>query len=277
MTTEPNDLWHTAELDLDAYLARIGQPAAEPSPTALAALHEAHVSTIPFENVEPLLGGAPALDLPSITDKLVHRRRGGYCFEHALLFAAALDRLGYSVTRLVARVPALDRGPRTHLSLAVRFGHTTYLAEVGFGAGVLRPLPLRHGTVVDQGGWPQRITREQGMWVLSKKTAEGWESMHALDDTPQLPIDYVVANHYTATHPKSPFTYRLVVMRTEAGRTRQLVGDRYTVETPDGTREERRIGPDELDELLRELDVVLEPEELAGVVERYAGPGDVED
>ncbi|WP_016697208.1 arylamine N-acetyltransferase family protein [Actinoalloteichus spitiensis] len=277
MTTEPIDPWNTSELDLDAYLARIGQAPAEPSPTALAALHEAHVSTIPFENVEPLLGRSPALDLPSITDKLVHRRRGGYCFEHALLFAAALERLGYSVTRLAARVPALDRGPRTHLSLSVRFGHTSYLAEVGFGAGVLRPLPLRHGSVVDQGGWTQRITREQGMWVLSKRTDEGWESMHALGDTPQLPIDYVVANHYVATHPKSPFTYRLVVMRTEVGLMRRLVGDLYTVETPDGTREERRIAPGELDGLLRELDVVLEPEELAGVVERYAGPGEVED
>src|ERR1700710_1040362 len=103
------DMWNTSVLDVDAYLARIGLPRAE---APLEALHEAHVRAIPFENVDPLLGKTPDLELGAIADKLVNRKRGGYCFEHALLFAAVLERLGYPVRRRLSRVQPHKSGPR---------------------------------------------------------------------------------------------------------------------------------------------------------------------
>jgi N-hydroxyarylamine O-acetyltransferase len=93
------------ELDLDAYLERIGYEGRdEPTLEVLDALHLAHTTTIPFENLDILLGRPIRLDLPSLQDKLVRDRRGGYCFEHNTLFAAALEAVGFGVTRLGARV-----------------------------------------------------------------------------------------------------------------------------------------------------------------------------
>src|SRR5512139_458454 len=92
-------------VDVEAYLRRIGvADAGAPSLAGLAALHERHVAAIPFENLDVLLGRPIRLDLDSLQAKLVRARRGGYCFEQNTLFAAVLERLGFAVTPLGARV-----------------------------------------------------------------------------------------------------------------------------------------------------------------------------
>src|SRR5579863_4240379 len=94
-----------AALDLEAYLERIGfQGAVAPTLEALEALHYAHATSIPFENLDIQLGRPIKIDLESIQAKLVRRGRGGYCFEQNTLFAAVLERFGFSVTALAARV-----------------------------------------------------------------------------------------------------------------------------------------------------------------------------
>ncbi|MGH3929258.1 MAG: arylamine N-acetyltransferase family protein, partial [Pseudonocardiaceae bacterium] len=113
------DEWNVTSVDVDAYLQRIGHPRVPPSAGALRSLHEAHVRAIPFENVDVVLGTHRGLELDVISDKLVHRRRGGYCFEHALLIAAVLERLGFAVQRRMARVQPQGSGVRTHMVLAV--------------------------------------------------------------------------------------------------------------------------------------------------------------
>ena len=64
----------------------------------------AHTTTIPFENLDIVLGREVWIDLPGMQEKLLCQRRGGYCFEHNLLFAALLERLGFPVIRLAGRV-----------------------------------------------------------------------------------------------------------------------------------------------------------------------------
>ena len=92
-------------LDLDAYFARIGYDGPrEPTLSVLGAIHARHPATIPFENLDPLLGPGVSLDLAAIQSKLVGARRGGYCFEHNALLQAVLEALGFKVTSLVARV-----------------------------------------------------------------------------------------------------------------------------------------------------------------------------
>ena len=101
----------TEGLDLEAYRSRIGYTGAlDPTAETLTALHRAHVLAIPFENLDILLGRPIRLDLPSLQAKLVHGRRGGYCFEQNALFAAVLDHLGFEVTGLAAsaRSPMLQ-------------------------------------------------------------------------------------------------------------------------------------------------------------------------
>lgn len=267
--------WYITALDLDAYLHRIGKSAARPSEEALSALHEAHVRTVPFGNVDVLLGHPPSLELSDIADKLVHRRRGGYCFEHGLLFAAALERLGYHVTRCLARVqPDSPGGAKTHLVLVVDVRGKRFLADTGFGSGLLVPLPLEDGATTEHGGWPYRLRRDGRLWRLEKPGDGGadWTAVYAFDETPQRPIDYVVANHFTATHPRSPFTQRLIVQRIDHGICRKLVGRGLLTEHPGRTPEQPRpVSADELGEVLHSLGLALDEDELAQLRQVYAG------
>ena len=111
MTTESP--WQIDQLDLDGYLARLQLKGAGEGPTsrvALDALHEAHVRTFTFDNIDVLLEQHPGVELPDVQAKFVGRGRGGYCFEHATFFAAVLGALGYHVERRLARVGDRDGG-----------------------------------------------------------------------------------------------------------------------------------------------------------------------
>lgn len=111
--------WRTEDFDIPAYLQRIG---IEPGPASLElleAVHQAHVRTLPFTNVDILLGTYPGAAPAAVQRQLIERRRGGYCFAHGLLMAAALEHLGFEVTRHLGRVGSPDRA-RTHTSLEVR-------------------------------------------------------------------------------------------------------------------------------------------------------------
>jgi N-hydroxyarylamine O-acetyltransferase len=263
MSAMTND-WGIERLDLAAYLNRVGRTGArlDVSAKTLQDLHAAHVRAIPFENVDVVLGTHPGLELDVVQAKLVGRQRGGYCYEHALLFAAVLETLGFEVERRVARVQPHRSGPRTHMNLLVRVDGQEWLADVGFGAGILHPMPLEDGVVVDQGGWEHRLTQDGRTWTLSKRTPVGWEPQHATTDEPQRLIDYEVYHHYVATHPHSPFSHKLVVMRLDEGVSRRLVGTDLTTEYADGRTEHRTLAADEFGQALATLDVVLNDEEL---------------
>jgi N-hydroxyarylamine O-acetyltransferase len=255
-------MWQIDELDLDAYLERIAHPRVAPSAENLKSLHRAHVLAIPFENLDVILGTHPGIELGAIQAKLVRRQRGGYCYEHTLLFGAALERLGFAVERRVARVQPHKSGPRTHALLKVGVDEQEFLADVGFGAGQLYPTPLKDGVIVDQAGWDHRLTAEGDVWTLSKKTPDGWIPQHASNDEPVRPIDYEVYHHYVSTHPDSPFTGRPVVMRVADGVVRRLIGNELTTEYADGRTTQRVVPAEDLPEALASLDVVLSDEEV---------------
>jgi arylamine N-acetyltransferase len=132
-------------LDFGAYLERIGLSAGV-TPT-LSAIHRAHATSIPFENLDPHRGIPISLAHEDLERKLVHDRRGGYCFEHNMLLAAALEHLGLTVERMLARVragaPPGTVRPRSHLVLRVSDGVGVWHADVGFGLGtLLDPIPF---------------------------------------------------------------------------------------------------------------------------------------
>src|SRR6516225_6723599 len=119
-------------LDLDSYLARVQYAGVlRASAEVLRELHLAHATHIPFENLDILLGRPIRLDLESLQAKLVHGKRGGYCFEQNLLFAAVLERLGFSVTCLAARVRLGTTRllPRTHMLLKVDVDGGSWLVD----------------------------------------------------------------------------------------------------------------------------------------------------
>ncbi|TMC10160.1 MAG: arylamine N-acetyltransferase [Chloroflexi bacterium] len=196
--------WTPELVDVPAYLARVGI-AALPGPTAagLRDLHRAHVLAIPFENLDIVLGRGIDVSLPAVQAKLVARRRGGYCYEHNTLFGAVLDRAGFEVTRLAARVRlgASFVRARTHMLLVVQAEGRPWLADVGFGGdGLLEPVPLEHGQTSRQGEWTYRVVREDGPWnwALHARRPDGWVELYGFTLEPQHPIDYVMANHFTS-------------------------------------------------------------------------------
>ncbi|QRP45606.1 arylamine N-acetyltransferase [Amycolatopsis sp. FDAARGOS 1241] len=262
--------WHIGAVDLTAYLRRVGRPEENPSAAALTALARAHVETIPFENVDVVLKRHRGIGLDVVSEKLVGRRRGGYCYEQAGLFAAVAERLGYEVQRTAARVQPRRGGPYTHMTLIVTVDGAKHLVDVGFGAGILVPMPLADGAVVDQAGWPHRLVERDGWWILQKRTDDGWDDLHEfLPKVHSEPLDYEVFHHYTSTHPNSPFTGRLVIMRLEPGRFRRLLGRELTEERPDGSGETRTIEPQDLEKTLQDLDIELVRDELEALLEVY--------
>lgn len=260
------DEWGIDRLDVEAYLARVRHYGdLSPSAGTLQALHRAHVAAIPFENLDIVLGRRIPLDIDRLQDKLLRRSRGGYCYEHNLLFAALLERLGYRVTRLAARVQPGRPGPRGHMVLAVETSMGRWLADVGFGAGFLEPIPLGEGVVSRQGGWTYGLERrEGGVWLLRSAGPDGWSDLYAFTTEPQFLVDYIVYNHFTSTHPASPFVGRAVAIRTTPEVRHTIRGRELVSARPDGSTERRELTDEELPRALRQtFGVVLEPEELA--------------
>jgi N-hydroxyarylamine O-acetyltransferase len=211
----------TEGLDLSAYLERVAwRGRLEPTLETLGTLHLAHQAAIPFENLDVQLGIPIRLDLASLQDKLVARRRGGYCFEHNTLFAAVLEHLGFQVTLREARVRrgATRPMPRTHLSLRVDLPGGAFLVDVGFGAdGPLGPVPLS-GEAARWEGDAFRVAAEGPLLVLQALRGGAWLDLYAVEPGPLFQVDLDMANHYTSTHPDSRFVQTLTAQRTVPGR-----------------------------------------------------------
>ena len=268
-----DDEWHTELLDLAGYLRRVGHtgPLA-PDEQTLAALHRAHVASIAFENLDVILGRGVSVDLVDVQAKLVEGGRGGYCFEHGVLFGAVLERIGFRVDRLLARTgdPAEHPRPRSHLVLGVAAGARRWLADVGYGSGLLAPLPLVADDVHRQGAWLYRLRKGgDGAWRLQENGGDAWTTLMTFTEEPQYLVDVEVANYNTATNPNSPFTQRPIVVRKDDTRVRRLLGRDYSVERPGEPVQERALTDAELAEALTgEFGLPLTPEEVDKVVSR---------
>jgi len=196
----------------------------------LRRLHAAHRETFLFENLTIQTGGRISLALEDLQRKFLDDRRGGYCFEHNTLFAAALRDLGFApITQLgrVRRGPP-DRWCRTHMVLRIPIGpgdpgdKEVWMADVGFGSiGLIEPMPLRDGATSVQGGFEYALRREDHLWILSMRDAASTMDLYEFSEDPQTPWDVEVANHFTSTHPDSVFRRTLTIQRT--GRDERVV------------------------------------------------------
>ena len=206
----------TTSLDLDAYLERIQWGGGlHPSFDTLAGLLLAHMSCIPFENLDVLIRRPVRLDLDGLQGKLVRSRRGGYCFEHATLFAAALEKLGFQPTRHSARVVLLvprTESPRTHMFLTVPLADCTFVVDPGFGAFAPRvPVPLVEGAEAHADHETHWMVRDGHHWMLRSrtgdKTVDCWVAMLEEDNL----VDFEMGNYVTSTFSGSPFVNRIMM------------------------------------------------------------------
>jgi N-hydroxyarylamine O-acetyltransferase len=255
-----------APFGLDGYLRRIGWAGGrQPGEETLRGVHLAHAYGIPFENLDPVSGDVPSLALGDLEAKLVRGGRGGYCYEQNTLLAAALEALGFGVTRLTARVVVgaerMASRPRTHMALLVHVPGQSrpYLADVGFGAlgGLLEPVPLVTGVTFEDGERRHRLVHmpHEGpleMWVLQAWGPEGWARQYAFTVEPFEQSDIEVINWHIATNPRSPFRSRLFVQRTGPGVHRTLAERELTVTSAEGAVERRKVADGELRGVLRD-------------------------
>jgi N-hydroxyarylamine O-acetyltransferase len=241
-------------LDLEAYLARIGLDGRP----GLAELHRAHVTSIPFENLDPRRGVPVSLAPKDLERKLVHKRRGGYCFEQNLLLKAGLEALGARVEPLLARVrvgasPGSPR-PRTHLVLRVHGEDGDWQADVGFGHGtLLEPIPFGPGGPHEQSGWRFRTVQDGPELVLQAAQNGEWVDLYGFVPEPVPFVDIETSNWFTCTHPRSPFVTGLIVSAQRPDGTRVSLSDwqglLFTEETP-AHGSTRPVEPGEIGDLI---------------------------
>lgn len=237
-------------MNLDAYFARIGFAGATPCTVdTLNRLALAHVSTIPFENLDVLLGRGISLEPDAVDDKLITRRRGGYCFEQNTLMLRVLQELGFDAQPISARVryqrPRDFTPARTHVFLRVTLPTGDHFVDVGVG-GMSPTAALRFELDVEQPTphEPRRFIFEDGRYFHQAKLNDAWVDICEFTLEGMPPIDREVANWFTSAHPLSHFKSRCLAARaTPEGRVTLLnreftvrrgsVGETTPVESPE--------------------------------------------
>ena len=256
----------SSSVDLGSYLARVGAQVDSPDLDGLQRLHEAHVRTFTFDNIDVLLEQHPGVELPAVQAKFVGRGRGGYCFEHATLFGAVLEALGYDVERRLARVGDVTASARTHCVVTVRLDGTRWLSDPGFGLSLMHPIRLEDGAEESHGGWAYRVVRVDtptsgATWELQRQRDGAWELMHTTDELPVQQVDLRAGHHFTSTYPTSHFRHGLMVTRHLPGRHVAVTHEAVTVRRPGQPTEHHELAEGELESLLGELRVGLTGEE----------------
>lgn len=206
-------------MDVDAYLARIDMPARPTVDAAgLARLQRQHRLAVPFENLDIRLGRGIAIDSASVFNKLVTRRRGGYCFEQNRLFGDALTAIGFTARPLLARVwlGATEPPPLTHTFSLVEVEGREWIADPGFGGSYAPVMPLEEGEAESPDGARFRLSRTGDGWLLERVGpagatdgrggVEGWQRQYSFTVAEVFDTDLALGNHWTSTAPASRFT-----------------------------------------------------------------------
>ncbi len=206
-------------VDLERYLARIGLSGpVRPDLDSLNAILQAHATSVPFENLDVLLGRPIVLSPEALQRKIVEERRGGYCFEQNGLLLLMLRAIGFTVTPLSARVryqrPRDYLPPRTHLFLRVEIDGAPWVADCGVGS-----MSLTGAFRFDVEGEqrtphePRRIIREGATFFHQVRLGDEWHDVLEFTGEEMPPIDRELANWYTSAHPLSHFKSRLIAAR----------------------------------------------------------------
>lgn len=235
-------------MELDAYFERIGYSGPRtPDLATLTAMMRAHVGAIPFENIDVQMGVRSSTALPGIFDKLVTRRRGGWCYENNGLFGWALRELGFEVRRVsggVMRVARGDAALGNHLTLIVTIGGTPWLVDVGFGGSMAEPVALAAATG-DQPPFAISLTQQpDGYWRFEERygTAEPFSYDFLAD-----PADEDLFSRQCLTQQTdagSVFVQNLVVQQRQGDRHVSLRG-RVLLERWAGGQSKRRLTDEE--------------------------------
>ncbi len=243
-------------MDIEAYLRRIGfEGAREPSLETLRGLHRRHLYTVPFENLDIAFEVPIVLEPAKLYDKIVIRRRGGFCYELNGLFCGLLKALGFQASMLSGRVRRDDGGfgPEfDHMLLKVELPDP-WLADVGFGESFVDPIPLKAGAREYENGHVFGVTCEDGVWQLYRRDSAGAQvPLYCFNESPHQLPDYLGMCKYHQISPESGFTRRRICTLARPEGRITLAGMRL-IETKQGNRKETMLsGEDDLRNCLRD-------------------------
>ena len=240
-------------------------------------LHLLHLQHIPYENIDVFCHQGVKLDVETLTEKILLRQRGGYCFEQNGLFFLALAELDFKCHANMARVHRNRPRPggRTHQINLVDLEGQTWLCDVGFGgSGFRQPLLLQVNVEIEQLGEIYRLHKnnEHGFY-LQKKIGPEWQPLYTFQIEPALPIDLEIANFYASNSPD--YVFRNAIMgtkMTDQGRVTLLDHTFKVFDLIKGTLDTTIVTDfaDYLGNLHKHLDVQLNDAEKALLKLRFA-------
>ena len=245
------------QANLDAYLARIDYsgPVAVDVAT-LTAIHRRHLLSVTYENIDVQLGVPLDTDPVEAFDKIVNRRRGGWCYEMNGVLGWALTEIGFEITAVaggVARAMIGDAALGNHLVLLADLD-SRWVVDAGFGDGFLEPLPLREHRFTDRGFNFRLEKRTDGYWRLHNHQF-GAVASFDFHEAPADPDLFARQCQSLQTAPNSPFVRALVCQRFhEHGYEIQLGRIAKSI-TPS---EEKRETIDSFDQFVARLENVFD-------------------
>jgi N-hydroxyarylamine O-acetyltransferase len=212
-------------MEIEKYLQRIGYKGnTKPTLGLLNALQKTHLLNIPFENLDIHYKIPIELNLANILEKVVIKRRGGFCYELNGLFYELLHSIGFNVKMISARVfdqskqifsPEFD-----HLAIIAKIGSINYLADVGFGEFALSPLEIELNAIHNDERGSFRIERYDDLYYrVSKRTGDDWVPEYMFSLQGRDLSEFKDRCHYNQTSPLSHFTQnKFCSLATEKGR-----------------------------------------------------------
>lgn len=212
-TTDSDNAQHMTQ----AYLSDLGISPASLDIEFLRELQSKHIARHSFNSLSVVLGQEMPLDMPSLFNKIVEKRRGGYCFEHNKLVMHVLADLGFDVRLLLARV-VYNRDvdvARTHRVTLLNFQGDQYIVDTGFGHfGARYPVKLELGLDQDQGDARYRIVKNPNGDYCYQMFKDGdFFTLYTFNLQHFSEAECLPAHFYSHAYPQAAFVNNLVVCR----------------------------------------------------------------
>src|SRR5215469_613232 len=232
-------------MDVEAYLRRIEYDGPRsPSRQTLRDLHRQQLYTVPFENLDIALGVPIGFDPDALFDKIVSRKRGGFCYELNSLFSELLKGLGFRVEMLSARVRSADGSfsrEFDHMLLKVALEEESYIADVGFGDSSLDPVRIEATNVHLDARPDFAVVAANGGWELVRRQSDGsYVPDYCFTETRRQLSDFLERCLFHQTSPESHFTQNRVCTKALPNGRLTISGMRR-IETRDGIRRESAL------------------------------------
>jgi len=235
-----------------------------------------HQTRFTFNNLDILLSKLDiiSLEIEDLFDKILIKKRGGYCFEHNKLFYYMLEQLGFEVLPCLARVVyGSDKDvPQTHRMSIVTIEGQDYVADVGFGPySPMSIIPLSGQEITTPDHQIFRVTKsDEGLFGLEVQTDKGFFTLYTFTKTKSFESDFELANYYSNTHPNAKFTQKLTISIKNRDDIRFISEGVYSIINSGERIDEKMKKPQRLRELLSQsFNIEIESQEANFIFKMY--------